>query len=251
LIDMTTDGSRTHTLRLLLPDFATPSACCHAARRQVSHRPCSPSFSAPCLRADMACPLCGTRVFLTRPRPSLGLRPRWPPRVKAPPHAAGLLLICPACPALSPASNASSWTCGRCPSPRKERVKARRGSAASPSPCSAVGGRPQSPARGAAGPAPGLSRPARARSAPPLLACHEPWCREAPDKNPARPGSAPAALAHHGDDHTRADGSARVPNPPAGRTRRRLLVTQCLTPATNRPLPHARGLGHHLDPAMP
>jgi len=41
-----------------------------------------------------------------------------------------------------------------------------------------------------------------------------------------------------------------APNPLAGRTRERLLVTQCLTPTAHRPLPQARGLGHHLDPAV-
>jgi hypothetical protein len=45
--------------------------------------------------------------------------------------------------------------------------------------------------------------------------------------------------------------ASRVPNPPAGWTRWRLLVTQCLTPTANRPLPQARGLGYHLDPAVP
>ena len=45
--------------------------------------------------------------------------------------------------------------------------------------------------------------------------------------------------------------ASRTPHPPAGRTRRRLLVTQCLTPTAHRPLPQARGLGHHLDPAVP
>ena len=45
--------------------------------------------------------------------------------------------------------------------------------------------------------------------------------------------------------------ASRAPHPLAGRTRRRLLVTQFLTPTANRPLPQARGLGHHLDPAVP
>jgi hypothetical protein len=45
--------------------------------------------------------------------------------------------------------------------------------------------------------------------------------------------------------------ASRVPNPPAGRTRRRLRVAQFLTPTANRPLPQARSLGHHLDPAVP
>jgi hypothetical protein len=45
--------------------------------------------------------------------------------------------------------------------------------------------------------------------------------------------------------------ASRMPNPLAGRTRWRLLVTQFLTPTANRPLPQARGLGHHLDPAVP
>jgi hypothetical protein len=42
-----------------------------------------------------------------------------------------------------------------------------------------------------------------------------------------------------------------APNPLVGRTRERLRVTQFLTPTANRPLPQARGLGHHLDPAVP
>ena len=45
--------------------------------------------------------------------------------------------------------------------------------------------------------------------------------------------------------------TSRVPNPPAGWTRWRLLVTQFLTPTANRPLPQARSLGYHLDPAVP
>jgi len=45
--------------------------------------------------------------------------------------------------------------------------------------------------------------------------------------------------------------ASRVPHPPAGRTRRRRLVTPCLTPTAHRPLPQARGLGDHLDPAVP
>ncbi len=45
--------------------------------------------------------------------------------------------------------------------------------------------------------------------------------------------------------------ASRAPHPPAGRTRQRLLVTQFLTPTANRPLSQARGLGHHLDPAVP
>ena len=45
--------------------------------------------------------------------------------------------------------------------------------------------------------------------------------------------------------------ASRTPNPPAGRTRWRLLVTQFLTPTANRPLPQVRGLGHRLDPAVP
>src|SRR6266446_5574967 len=45
--------------------------------------------------------------------------------------------------------------------------------------------------------------------------------------------------------------AARPPNPPAGRTRQRRMVQHFLTPATNRPLPEARGLGHGLDPTVP
>lgn len=45
--------------------------------------------------------------------------------------------------------------------------------------------------------------------------------------------------------------ASRAPTPPAGRTRRRLLVTQFLTPTANRALPQARGLGHHLAPTVP
>jgi hypothetical protein len=45
--------------------------------------------------------------------------------------------------------------------------------------------------------------------------------------------------------------ASRVPNPPAGRSRQRLRVTQFLTPTANRPLSQARGLGHHLDPTVP
>ncbi len=45
--------------------------------------------------------------------------------------------------------------------------------------------------------------------------------------------------------------ASRAPNPPAGRTRRRLLVTHFLTPTANRPLPQTRGVGHDLDPAVP
>ena len=42
-----------------------------------------------------------------------------------------------------------------------------------------------------------------------------------------------------------------VANAPPSQTRWGLLVTQFLTPTANRPLPQARGLGHHLDPAVP
>ena len=45
--------------------------------------------------------------------------------------------------------------------------------------------------------------------------------------------------------------ASRVPNPPAGRTRWRLLVTSFLTPTAHGPLPQARGLSHHLAPAVP
>ena len=45
--------------------------------------------------------------------------------------------------------------------------------------------------------------------------------------------------------------ASRVPTPLAGWTRQRLLVTQCVTPTANRPLPQARSLGYHLDPAVP
>ena len=44
--------------------------------------------------------------------------------------------------------------------------------------------------------------------------------------------------------------ASRTPNPPAGRTRWRMIVTQFLTPAAHRPLPQARGLGRRLDPAV-
>jgi len=42
-----------------------------------------------------------------------------------------------------------------------------------------------------------------------------------------------------------------VAHTPPSQTRWGLLVTQFLTPTANRPLPQARGLGHHLDPAVP
>jgi len=42
-----------------------------------------------------------------------------------------------------------------------------------------------------------------------------------------------------------------VAHTPPSQTRWGLLVTQFLTPTANRPLPQARGLGHHRDPAVP
>jgi hypothetical protein len=44
--------------------------------------------------------------------------------------------------------------------------------------------------------------------------------------------------------------ASRPSNPPAGRTRRRPLVTQLLTPTADRPLSQACGLGYGLDPAV-
>jgi hypothetical protein len=44
--------------------------------------------------------------------------------------------------------------------------------------------------------------------------------------------------------------ASHTPNPPASRTRQRMIVTQVLTPAADRPLPQARGLGHRRDPAV-
>src|SRR2546428_7667873 len=43
----------------------------------------------------------------------------------------------------------------------------------------------------------------------------------------------------------------RPPNPPVIRTLWRMMVTQLVTPAADRPFPQARGLGHRLQPAVP
>src|SRR5260370_78878 len=45
--------------------------------------------------------------------------------------------------------------------------------------------------------------------------------------------------------------ASRPPNPPVIRTLWRMMVTQLVTPAADRPFPQARGLGHRLQPAVP
>src|SRR5438132_1777256 len=45
--------------------------------------------------------------------------------------------------------------------------------------------------------------------------------------------------------------ASRPPNPLVIRTLWRMMVTQLVTPAADRPFPQARGLGHRLQPAVP
>src|SRR3989442_2465354 len=45
--------------------------------------------------------------------------------------------------------------------------------------------------------------------------------------------------------------ASRPPHPLVIRTLWRMMVTQLVTPAADRPFPQARGLGHRLQPAVP